>query len=72
MRKCDKRLSKHHRKPRSIGGENEERNISRVSTLEHRAWHSLFHNFTPEKICEIINEVWIDPDYEVLCRKKDK
>ena len=65
-------LSRHHRKPRSLGGGNEDRNLSTVDVKKHQAWHTLLANYTPEKICEEINKYWIDPDYEVLCRKKDK
>ena len=65
-------LSRHHRKPRSLKGGNEDRNLSIVDEKKHQAWHTLFANYIPEKICDEINKYWIDPDYEVLCRKKDK
>jgi hypothetical protein len=63
--------SRHHRRPRSLGGTNEKSNISRVSITEHQAWHTLFQNFEPHVIAEIINNVWLDPDYEfILVRKR--
>ena len=61
----------HHRKPRSIGGTNEHRNISRVPVHKHRAWHLLFSNFSPEIIAEIISEVWLDPDYKLVAVRRD-
>ena len=62
--------SNHHRKPSSKGGQTNERNISHVSTKRHQAWHTLFYNLDPEEIASIINRVWLDPDYEFICRKK--
>lgn len=63
-------LTKHHRKPTSIGGENDKRNISYVPRNQHEAWHLIFTNLSATTICAIINEKWIDPDYEFICRKK--
>lgn len=61
----------HHRKPKSIGGTNEERNISYVRDKEHQAYHLLFSNKTPYEISKILNDTWIDPDYELIVKKKD-
>lgn len=63
-------LTVHHRKPRSRGGSNEPSNISHVKHNLHMHWHGLFDNHSPEEICEIINLVWIDPDYKFVCIKK--
>jgi hypothetical protein len=58
---------KHHRKCRSNGGSNAQSNIAYVGENEHRAWHLLFFkNYTAHKIAEIINEHWIDPQFEVV------
>jgi hypothetical protein len=91
--------SKHHRKPRSLGGTNAERNISEVCHKKHEAWHILFVNYpapmiayrieelwygsyeltekqkkawfllfdgmTSQEILDEINQVWLDPDYEI-------
>jgi hypothetical protein len=54
---------KHHRKPRSLGGDNSPRNISIVNRDKHSAWHLLFKNYPPEQIAFIINNVWCDKDY---------
>lgn len=56
----------HHRKPRSIGGNGEPRNISRIPAKKHEAWHLLFANFHPERIAEEINKHYLDPDYQVI------
>lgn len=64
--------SRHHRLCKSLNGSNDDRNISIVPTKKHQAWHTLFGNMTAEMICKEINKVWIDPDYEILCRKKDE
>jgi hypothetical protein len=64
--------SRHHRKMKCHGGKTTPRNISNVSVKEHRAWHILFKNRTPENIAAYINAVWLDPDYEFICiNRKD-
>jgi len=57
---------KHHRKCRSNGGSNAQSNIAWVDEKEHRAWHTMFKNHTAHKIAELINEHWIDPDFEFV------
>jgi hypothetical protein len=57
---------KHHRRPRSRGGGSEQRNISRVHRDAHVCWHYLFRNYEPHTIAEIINDVWLDPDYMLV------
>ncbi len=64
--------NKHHRKCLSNGGSDMSFNISNVSIVKHRAWHTLFANCTPQEICKIINNIWLDTDYEFLCRRKEK
>lgn len=61
--------SRHHRLPRSRGGESDERNISFVERDNHRAWHKLFENKTAPEIADIINSVWLDPDFKFICVK---
>ena len=63
------KLERHHRKPRSIGGGNEEKNTSLVSQIQHRAWHTLFVNFDARTICGIINSLWLDPEHKLVCVK---
>lgn len=59
-------LTRHHRKPRSIGGTSEPRNIARLPVKKHAAWHILFRNLPAEQIAEEINRNYIDPDYQFV------
>lgn len=61
---------RHHRRPRSRGGDNSEKNISYVDRDQHSAWHLLFKNHEPECIAEIITALWLDPDWEMVARRK--
>ena len=63
-------LSRHHRKCKSNGGSNSSRNISIVPVVQHQAWHTLFQDFSPEKIAQIISEVWCDPDYVFIAKRR--
>ena len=65
-------LSIHHRKPTSIGGGNDERNLSEIPRRKHEAWHILFFNASPELIAWIINKHYLDPDYEMVVRKRNE
>ena len=58
---------RHHRKPRSLGGSNCEGNLSLVKATKHDAWHRLFKNFDAVTICSIINDKWLDTDFEFIC-----
>lgn len=55
--------SRHHRRPRSRGGDSSRRNIVRVPADKHAAWHLLFVNLSPHEIAAQINAVWLDPDF---------
>jgi len=63
--------TKHHRKPKSLDGSNDPANISLVRHVQHHAWHTLFTNLTVWEIVRLINDVWIDPEFEVVVRKKE-
>lgn len=65
-----KKTNVHHRRCRSNGGSSNPRNLSVVNIKQHESWHCLFVNYLPEKIAQIINEIWLDPDYEFVCQKK--
>ena len=60
------KLTRHHRLPTSIGGSDDPANISMVSETKHQAWHTLFQNKSAIEICKEINEVWLDPKYELV------
>ncbi len=62
--------STHHRKPRSLGGHSDERNLSELSTSKHRSWHTLFQNWTPERIAQEISERYLDPDFMMIVVKR--
>lgn len=65
-------LNRHHRKPRSLGGSSKDFNISLVPPESHAAWHKLFKNYEPDVIATIINETWLDPDFEFVCVKRPR
>lgn len=58
--------TRHHRRPQSLGGTNDKRNISLVKQHHHEAWHLLFENMEPDQIAMVINQVFIDPDYVLV------
>ena len=69
-------LTRHHRRPKSLGGKNdfnnvENGNISFVPQRLHEAWHLLFANNSPGRICEVINDHFIDPSVAVIAIPKD-
>lgn len=72
-RKLGQQLTLHHRKPTSIGGsKNDKRNHSYIQHIKHNAWHILFSNHSAQTIAFMINEKYIDPDYEFICVRKEK
>ena len=56
----------HHRKPRSLGGDDSPRNLSVVSRIRHNAWHTLYANWSPVQIARHTNAMWLDPDYKLV------
>lgn len=66
-----RRYNKHHRKPKSRGGGNSDRNISVVSIAQHQAWHTMFANMEPWDIAERINQVWLDPGYRFIVERRE-
>jgi len=65
-----KPLTRHHRKPRSLGGTSEPRNLSRIPPKKHAAWHLLFSNLPAERIAEEINRFYLDPDYRFIPERR--
>jgi len=65
------RSSKHHRKPRSRGGDGELRNISFLPSKKHSAFHLLFQNWEPERIAMELNRFYLDPDWELVAIRKE-
>jgi hypothetical protein len=54
-------LTKHHIKPKSLNGKTIG-NIKEVPRSEHRAYHHIFSNLSPEDIIIYLNEVWFTTD----------
>lgn len=58
--------SRHHKLCRSLGGTNDESNISVVTQTHHNCYHILFSNYSVQTIASILNEKWIDPRYKLV------
>jgi hypothetical protein len=69
-KKSYRKLTKHHRLPSSRGGTSNPENISMLSYETHQAWHLLFSNHTAQTICAIINERYLDPEFEFKCERR--
>lgn len=65
-----KQLTRHHRRPRSKKGKNNQNNLSYVSRVQHQAWHTLFGDMDVEEIVDAINRLWIDPTWVIKCEPK--
>lgn len=69
-------LTRHHRQARSNGGTRKSRsgrdNFSVVPANHHEAWHLLFGNREVWEIADIINEVWLDPDFRLVVEEKKR
>ena len=63
-------LTQHHRKCRINGGKSNKRNISIIPRKQHQAWHIITGTLQPEEIAKLLNEIYLDPDYEFKCIKK--
>lgn len=66
----EEKLTRHHRRPSSIGGTDAPDNISMVSEKKHQAWHTLFANMTCFDIAREINEKFLDSKYEFIVNKR--
>lgn len=69
MSRPSRHNSIHHRLPRSIGGNDDARNVIWVSRNRHQAWHTLFQNWEVPRIVEEINR-WIDPEWQVIAKRR--
>jgi hypothetical protein len=63
-------MTRHHRKPKSLGGGMDNRNIALLPNKKHEAWHFLFSNLPPERIVQLINSQFLDPDYQLILERK--
>ena len=62
--------SRHHRLAKSLGGTDDESNISIVTQQHHDCFHVLFSNYTVQTIANILNEKWIDPRYKLVVMER--
>lgn len=51
----DCNMTVHHRRPKSIGGSDEEPNLIRLPTCLHQAWHQVFGNSNAGQIASYIS-----------------
>lgn len=63
---AEEKLTRHHRRPTSIGGSDQPENISMLPDKKHQAWHTLFANMTAFDIVKEINEKYLDAKYEYV------
>jgi hypothetical protein len=43
-----------------------------VKINHHRNWHLLFENKSVPEIVRLLNKYWIDPDYKIYYKEKEK
>ncbi len=60
-----------YRKPQSIGGSNNLRNISYLSEDVLKAWNLLFHDLTAQQIAHKINVQFVDPDFVLVAERRN-
>lgn len=59
----------HHRRPRSLGGDDSPANVSYVPPRLHKHWHTLFGNMNAEQICNRINlSFWRPEGVTLVCK----
>ena len=52
-------ITRHHIIPKSRGGSSKLENIAGVQDRDHRNYHNLFNNKTPEEIVDyLVNDYW--------------
>lgn len=61
----------HHRRPKSRGGSNNSDNLATVPIRHHNAYNMLFgSNPLPHEVAKVLNETWIDPQYEITVKRR--
>jgi hypothetical protein len=58
--------NRHHRLPRSRGGDSGRRNCVRVDAKRHYFWHCLFGNMDGWEISDEVNRCWLDPRFKLV------
>lgn len=59
-------MTRHHKKPKSIGGSDSPENISMLPKNLHSAWHCLFKTYDAHRIASLINKYYLDPAFEFI------
>ena len=52
------KMSEHHLKPRSRGGQSIQSNLLKLDIRRHEAWHLLFGNLTLPEIIQLLERVY--------------
>ena len=65
-------MSRHHKKPRSLQGKTNHRNVILIKDNLHRSWHVLFGNMSAPEIANLITSVYLDPDYRMVAELKPR
>jgi hypothetical protein len=63
-------LTRHHKKPKALNGDDSDRNISLISDEKHRAWHVIVASMDVYDIANEINKNFLDPDYMFVVYKR--
>ena len=61
---------RHHRKCKVNNGCNQPYNISMVPKHKHRAFHLLFDTNEAPEIARILNDVWINTEWELIAIRR--
>lgn len=63
----NKETSIHHRLPKSKSKDGLGGYPIEIKDNLHRAWHTVFQDFEPDKICFLINTYYLNPEWEFIC-----
>jgi len=66
-----RKMTRHHIIPRSRGGGDIEKNISRIPDRYHVAWHEFFGNMTPKEAIVYIRRLFIEKGKKMKWKSKD-
>ena len=61
--------STHYKLPQSRGGLHNPDNLVQVNSEKLYAWRTLFKDYTPEQIAEIISRTWIPNSCQMVVRR---
>lgn len=63
------KMSSHHRVCRSHKKGIKD-NTVRISKLAHESYHKLFHDAYPWEVAKVLNALFIDPQFKLICVKR--